>query len=246
VFASYDISSVRQLGTGAAPVPLSIKQWVRERFGPILHEGYGATEVGMISHLSPEQEAQKPGSSGRPYRHVSISIRDETGAQLGANQPGEIWVWTPSTITSYLNAPPLDETTRDAEGYFRTGDVGYVDEDGFVFITDRAKDMIISGGVNIYPAEIEAVLIRHPAVQDVAVIGIPDDEFGESVKAFVEVKPGAALETEELIAFAQGALASYKRPKSVEIVDELPRNTMGKLLKKDLRESYWVGRERKV
>jgi long-chain acyl-CoA synthetase len=246
VFSRYNISSVRQLGTGAAPVPLSIKQWVRERFGPILHEGYGATEVGMISHLTPEQEMQKPGSSGRPYRHVSISIRDENDVQLPPNQPGEIWVRTPATITSYLNAPPLDAATRDAEGYFRTGDVGYLDEDGFVFITDRAKDMIISGGVNIYPAEIEAVLIRHSAVQDVAVIGVPDDEFGESVKAFVEVRPGCSLLAEELIAFAQGALASYKRPKSVEIVDELPRNTMGKLLKKDLRESYWEGRERKV
>jgi long-chain acyl-CoA synthetase len=246
VFSRYDISSVRQLGTGAAPVPLSIKQWVRETFGPILHEGYGATEVGMISHLSPEQEARKPGSSGRPYRHVSISIRDENGVQAPPNQPGEIWVRTPATITSYLNAPPLDETTRDAAGYFRTGDVGYLDEDGFIFITDRSKDMIISGGVNIYPAEIEAVLIRHPAVQDVAVIGIPDDEFGESVKAFVEVKPGRVLAAEDLIAFAQGALASYKRPKSVEVVDELPRNAMGKLLKKDLREPYWRGRERKV
>jgi long-chain acyl-CoA synthetase len=246
VFARYDVSSLRQLGTGAAPVPLSIKRWVREKFGPILNEGYGATEVGMISHLSPEQEAQKPGSSGRPYRHVSISIRDENGVQLPVNQQGEIWVWTPSTITSYLNAPPLDETTRDAQGYFRTGDVGYLDEDGFIFITDRAKDMIISGGVNIYPAEIEAVLIRHPAVQDVAVIGIPDEEFGESVKAFIEVKPGHTLDPDELMEFAKGALASYKRPKSMDIVEELPRNAMGKLLKKDLRAPYWGDRERKV
>ncbi|XVV38312.1 class I adenylate-forming enzyme family protein [Streptomyces sp. CA-100214] len=126
------------------------------------------------------------------------------------------------------------------------GDVGHVDEDGYIFITDRAKDMIVSGGVNLYPAEIEAALLTVPAVQDAAVIGIPDEEFGEQVKAFVELKPGAHATAEEIADAVRDVLASYKRPRSVEIVEELPRNTMGKLLKKDLRAPYWEGRERSV
>jgi long-chain acyl-CoA synthetase len=124
--------------------------------------------------------------------------------------------------------------------------VGYVDNEGCIFITDRVKDMIISGGVNIYPAEIEGVLYQHPAIKDVAVVGIPDEEFGEQVKAFVELKEGAFLDDGELLDFARPRLASYKLPKSIDIVDELPRNLMGKVLKKDLRAPYWDGRERQV
>lgn len=241
----YDVSSLKGMQTGAAPVPHSLKLWAMSLFGEVLHEAYGVTEIGMISHLTPNLQKAKPGSSGKPYRHVNVSVRDGDGRVLPPNQTGEFWIRTPVTIQGYLNAEPLDETTLDKDGFFRSGDVGYLDGDGFLFITDRVKDMIISGGVNIYPAEIEAVLIRHPAVQDVAVIGIPDEEFGEQVKAFVEVKPGAALTAPDLIAFSK-ELASYKRPKTVDIILELPRNTMGKILKKDLREPYWGGRERKV
>ena len=149
-------------------------------------------------------------------------------------------------IGGYLNAKALDAETLDANGFFRTGDVGRLDEDGYLFITDRAKDMIVSGGVNIYPAEIEAAILRHPAVQDVAVIGIPDEEFGEQVKAFCELKPGRTAEPAEILAHCAEGLASYKRPKSLDIVAELPRNTMGKLLKRELRDPYWKGRERNV
>jgi long-chain acyl-CoA synthetase len=124
--------------------------------------------------------------------------------------------------------------------------VGYLDADGYLYITDRLKDLIISGGVNIYPAEIEAVLLQHPAVLDVAVIGIPDDDFGEQVKAFCELKPGSHAGAQELLEFASRALASYKRPKSIEFLSELPRNTMGKILKRELRDPYWLGRERKI
>jgi long-chain acyl-CoA synthetase len=247
VLSRYDVSSIRGVQTGAAPVPYSLKLWVMDYFGEgVLHETYGATEVGMISHLSPDLQKMKPGSSGRPYRHVEISVRDEGGAAVPVNDVGELWVRTPVTIEGYLNAGLLDEQTLDREGFFRTGDIGYLDGEGYLFITDRVKDMIISGGVNIYPAEIEAALIRHPAIQDVAVIGVPDDEFGEQVKAFVELKPGHSLSPDELIEFSKDTLASYKRPKSVDIVDELPRNTMGKTLKRDLRAPYWEGRERRV
>ena len=246
VVAKYDVSSIRMLGVGAAPVPFSLKEWIIGHFGEVLGEGYGATETGMLTALSPQMQTKKPGSSGLPHTHVHISIRGESGDELAPDEEGEIWVKTPVVIGGYLNAKPLGADTLDENGFFRTGDVGRVDEDGYLFITDRAKDMIVSGGVNIYPAEIEAAIIRHPAVQDVAVIGIPDEEFGEQVKAFCELKPGRAAEPAEILAHCAEHLASYKRPKSLEIVAELPRNTMGKLLKRELRDPYWKGRERNV
>jgi long-chain acyl-CoA synthetase len=246
VFDRHDVSSIRMLGVGAAPVPQSLKQWIAEHFGPCLGEGYGATETGMITALSPEMQDLKSGSSGLPHDHVRISIRDGSGKELSAGQEGEIWVRTPMVIRAYLNAPPLDGETIDTAGYFRTGDIGRLDDEGYLFITDRAKDMIVSGGVNIYPAEIEAALLGHPAVQDAAVIGIPDEEFGEQVKAFVELKPGRAAAPEDILADAAHRLASYKRPRTIDIVAELPRNTMGKLLKRELREPFWKGRERNV
>jgi long-chain acyl-CoA synthetase len=247
VLKSYDVSSLKHISVGAAPVPFSLKLWIMEYFGEdSLHEAYGSTETSMISHMPPSMQRKKPGSSGLPYKHVDVSVRDSDGKELPRGKAGELWIRTPLVIKNYLNADPLDEKTLDADGFFRVGDVGYVDEDGYIFITDRAKDMIISGGVNLYPAEIEAGLLLHPAVQDVAVIGIPDDEFGEQVKAFVEVKPGRSVTPNELLEFSKESLASYKRPKSIEIVAELPRNEAGKLLKKDLRARYWEGRERMV
>jgi long-chain acyl-CoA synthetase len=246
VVARYDVSSVRSLGVGAAPVPYTLKEWIIGHFGPVLSEGYGTTETGMITALPAEMQTQKPGSSGLPHTHVAISIRSEAGEALPAGAEGEIWVRTPMVIGGYLNGKPLDAETLDADGFFRTGDVGRLDADGYLFITDRAKDMIVSGGVNIYPAEIEAAVIRHPAVQDVAVIGVPDEEFGEQVKAFIELKPGRTADEAEILAHCRDVLASYKRPRTVEFVAELPRNTMGKLLKRDLRDPYWKGRERNV
>lgn len=246
VLARHDVSSIRMLGVGAAPVPYSLKEWIIGHFGPVLGEGYGATETGMLTALAPEMQTVKRGSSGLPHRHVHISIRGEGGQDLPAGEEGEIWVKTPVVISGYLNAKPLDGDTLDAAGYFRTGDVGRLDADGYLFITDRAKDMIVSGGVNIYPAEIEAAIIGHPAVQDVAVIGIPDEEFGEQVKAFCELKPGHSADEAAILAYCRDALASYKRPRSIDIVAELPRNTMGKLLKRELRDPFWAGRERNV
>jgi long-chain acyl-CoA synthetase len=246
VLAKYDVSSIRSLGVGAAPAPFALKEWILGHFGEVLSEGYGATETGMLTALMPDMQRKKPGSSGLPHTHVDISIRDEAGEELAAGREGEIWVRTPMVIGGYLNARPLDADTLDEQGFFRTGDVGRVDEDGYLFITDRAKDMIVSGGVNIYPAEIEAAIIGHPAVQDVAVIGVPDEEFGEQVKAFCELKPGWIADAADILAHCAVTLASYKRPRTIEIVAELPRNTMGKLLKRELRDPYWKGRERNV
>ena len=219
-------------------MPYSLKEWIIGHFGEVLAEGYGTTETGMLTALSPDMQKKKPGSSGFAHTHVTISIRGGDGAELPVGREGEIWVRTPVVIHQYLNAAPLGPDTLDADGFFRTGDVGRLDGDGYLFITDRAKDMIVSGGVNIYPAEIEAALLTHPAVQDAAVIGVPNEEFGEEVKAFLELKPGRTAEADDIMAFCAGSLASYKRPKSVEIVAELPRNTMGKVLRKKLREEY--------
>ncbi len=246
VLQQYDVSSINSLSVGAAPVPGSLRQWIVDHFGPCVRESYGSTEVSMVSALLPEMMDKKPGSSGKPFRHVKVSVRDERGRELPTGEVGELWIYTPVAIHNYLGCENLAEDTVDKNGFFRMGDVGYLDEDGYLYITDRVKDMIISGGVNIYPAEIEAVLIQHEAVQDVAVIGIPDEEFGEQVKAFCELVPGKDISVEELNLFAVDRLASYKRPRSLDIVSELPRNTMGKILKRTLREPYWQNQERKV
>ncbi|WP_244136317.1 AMP-binding protein [Burkholderia sp. BCC0405] len=248
VLARYDVSSIRRVSVGAAPVPYSLKQWMLSYFGrDTLQETYGSTETGMICTMLPDMQERKPGSSGLPFRHVSVEVR---AAHLDHLQPvgqiGELWVKTPVTIKHYLNEPALGEDVLDVRGFFRTGDVGFLDEDGYLYITDRVKDMIITGGVNVYPAEIEAALLRHAAVEDVAVIGIPDEDFGEQVLAFCQLKPGHAANEADLLAHCEQHLASYKRPRRIEFVQDLPRNTMGKVLKRELRDPYWTGKERRV
>jgi acyl-CoA synthetase (AMP-forming)/AMP-acid ligase II len=148
-------------------------------------------------------------------------------------------------MKSYWNLPEATEKTL-VDGFVHTGDAGYLDEDGYVYVHDRVKDMIVSGGENIYPAEVESALFGHPAVADVAVIGVPDDRWGEAVKAVVVVKPGARVQADELVGYARGRIAGYKLPKSVDFIDELPRNPSGKILKRELRKPYWEGRDRHV
>lgn len=246
VLRRYDVSSIRSLSVGAAPVGHDLKMWIIDYFGDCLKENYGSTEASMVAGLTPDMQRRKPGSSGLPFKHVEISVRDQDGNELPRGEVGDIWVRTPALVDRYVNSPRMEEDVLDKNGFFRMGDVGRLDEDGYLYITDRSKDMIISGGVNIYPAEVEVVLLSHPAIQDAAIIGIPDDEFGERVKAFCEMKAGSTVTEADLLAFAEPRLASYKRPKSVEFVAELPRNTMGKVLKRELREPYWQDRERKV
>lgn len=243
----YDVSSLTSLIVGAAPVPITLKEWAISYFGDhCVYEGYGSSEVSLVTLLPPEMQKVKPGSCGYPYRHVEINIRNVEGENLKPGEIGIIWAKTPVCIDSYLNKQKLGTDLLDERGFFQTGDMGYLDEDGYLYICDRIKDMIISGGVNIYPAEIEAALQKHPAIQDAAVIGIPDDEFGEQIKAFCEIKAGSAVTQNELIEFCRNELASYKRPRSIEFVNELPRNTVGKILKWELRKPYWEHSERKV
>jgi long-chain acyl-CoA synthetase len=176
---------------------------------------------------------------------VDIAIVDEHWNRLPPGEAGEIAVNTPVVISSYLGRDKLDEdAVRD--GFYRTGDIGHLDEDGFLFITDRIKDMIVAGGVNIYPAEIEKILVQHPAVLDAAVIGIPQDDFGEQPMAFVVADPAAEPSEKDLLEFLDGRLASYKRPRRFAFVEELPVSPMGKVQKHVLRAPYWKGRERRV
>jgi long-chain acyl-CoA synthetase len=243
VLGAYDVSSLRQMTTGGGPTPDELKAQIVAHFGPKVAENYGATETGMITHLPADKLLQRPGSCGRANPGVEIEIRNDQGEILPPGEVGIIWARTPTTIRGYLNRDAEDRL--DTRGFFKVGDLGRLDDEGYLYLTDRAIDLIVSGGVNIYPAEIEAVLMKHPAVLDAAVIGAPNQEFGEEVWAYVELKPGARADSEGL-RDACCDLASYKRPRRIEIVEALPRNTMGKLLKRELRAPLWAARERAI
>ena len=245
-FGQYDVSSLESINTGAAPVPQSLKEWIVANIGDdVLWESYGCSEAGMLTYISPADQLRKPGSSGTPYEEVEIKIIDEGWNEVSQGDTGEIAVRTPLVLKNYLGKPDLgEETIKD--GFYRTGDVGHVDQDGHLFITDRIKDMIVAGGVNIYPAEIEEAIFAHSDVENCAVIGIPHDDFGEQILAFVVVAPEKSLTEAELAAFLESGLAKFKRPRQYKFVDELPLNPTGKVLKNELRQPYWEGRERKV
>lgn len=244
VLSRYDVSSLRSIILGGAPCPYALKVRAIERFGECLWEFYGATETAIVTLLRPEDQLRKPGSCGKIGPGQEIRLLDEEGNEVPDGTPGELWsrnAW----LAEYYNKPEATAgNTRD--GFFSVGDIAYRDSEGFYFICDRKIDMIISGGANIYPAEIEAALAAHPAIADVAVIGVPDDFWGESVKAVVELQPGGSATAEELITFCGERLADYKRPRSVDFVPELPRNPAGKLLKTLIREPYWKGMGRKI
>ena len=184
-------------------------------------------------------------SCGKATPLMRVEVMDEAGALLPRGERGEIVVRGGLVMKGYYNNRAATEEAS-AFGWHHTGDIGVIDEDGFVYIVDRKKDMIISGGFNVFPSEVEQVLWGHPAVQDCAVIGVPDEKWGEAVKAVVELKPGATVEGAELIALAKDRLGGVKAPKSVDFIDTLPRSPVGKVLKKTLREPYWVGQERKI
>lgn len=244
VAATYDTSSMRTLILGGAPCPYALKVRATERLGSCLWEFYGATETGIVTILRPEDQLRKPGSCGKVASGQEIRLLDGAGEPVPDGTPGEMWVRN-SWLAEYYHKPEATSKSM-REGFFSVGDIAYRDSEGYYFICDRKIDMIISGGVNIYPAEIEAVLHAHPAVADAAVIGVPDARWGESVKAVVALRPGASTSAGELIAFCTDRLADYKKPRSVDFVDELPRNPAGKLLKSKIREPYWAGVGRSI
>ncbi len=242
---------------GAAPMPLpllraAMQAWPETDFIQV----YGLTEVaGVATHLMPEdhREAMATGrhdlllSAGRPVPGVEVRVVDPgTLEDVGTGEPGELWLRTPQLMKGFLGRPEATAEVLVGDGWFRTGDLGRVDAEGFVFVEDRLKDMIISGGENIYSPEVERVLAEHPAVAEVAVIGVPDDRWGESVKAVVALKPGAEASPADLAAHCRAHLAAYKSPASIDVVEALPRNPTGKILKRDLRRPYWVGRDRAI
>jgi acyl-CoA synthetase (AMP-forming)/AMP-acid ligase II len=239
-----DLSSLRAILLGAAPCPHTLKVRAEAVLGQVLWEFYGATETGINTVLRPEDQLRKPGSCGTAVPGQEIRLVTADGSEAATGEPGELMVRN-SWLAEYYHRP--DATGKSLhDGFFSVGDIAYKDEEGYFYICDRQIDMIISGGANIYPAEVEAVLYEHPDVVDAAVIGVPDEEWGESVKAVVQLRPGTPATAEELIAFCGERLAGYKKPRSVDFVDELPRDAAGKLLKRKIREPYWAASGRRI
>lgn len=247
-----DFRSLRKLVYGASPISAPVLEKALEVMGCDFVQVYGLTETtGAITQLQPEDHdpVGRPGllrSCGRPYPWVEMRIVDGDGHDLPAGEVGELWTRSGQNMAGYWNNPDATSAVLDGDGWLRTGDAGYLDAEGFVYLHDRVKDMIVTGGENVYPAEVENVLMRHPGVADVAVFGVPDPKWGEAVKA--AIVPADASEppsAEELISYAHEYLAGYKCPKSVDYAATLPRNPSGKLLKRELRAPYWeaVGRQ---
>ncbi|MEO8744375.1 MAG: AMP-binding protein [Candidatus Dormiibacterota bacterium] len=239
-----DVSSLRALILGAAPCPYALKERGERAFGQVLWEFYGATETGINTVLRPEDQLRKPASCGTAVPGQEIRLVGADGQEVADGVPGEFMVRN-SWLAEYYHRP--DATGKSLhDGFFSVGDIAYRDGEGYYYICDRRIDMIISGGVNIYPAEVEAALYAHPAVMDAAVIGVPDEQWGESVKAVVQLRSGAKATEGELIAYTSERLAGYKKPRSIDFVDELPRDAAGKLLKRKIREPYWEAAGRKI
>lgn len=249
--AEADLSSLRCLLYGASPIPLDILKRSMALFpNASFVQMYGATETsGTIVYLPPEDHdiagTPRMAGCGKPFPEVEIRIADAEGRELPPRTVGEVLVRSPLVMHGYHKLP---DATRSAfvDGWYRTGDAGYVDEDGYLYLFDRVKDMIVSGAENIYPVEVENAIHEHPGVRDCAVIGVPDPKWGEAVKAIVVREPGSTVSAEEVIAFARERIAGYKVPKSVDFIDALPRNPSGKILKKELRRPYWPEHERKI
>jgi long-chain acyl-CoA synthetase len=242
--ASFDVSSLRRVLHAGAPCPPTLKRQIMELFPPgAVWEFYGMTE-GRATVITAEEWRSKPGSVGRAVEGAGIMILDEAGRELPPGHVGLVYV-APIGGARFSYAGDPAKTADAWRGDFYTvGDMGRLDGDGYLYLTDRAQDLIITGGVNVYPAEVEAVLHAHPAVADAAVLGVPDDEWGEAVKAIVE--PAGPVGERELIAFCRERLSSYKCPKSVELVERLPRGEDGKVRKRELREPYWSGRGTRI
>jgi acyl-CoA synthetase (AMP-forming)/AMP-acid ligase II len=239
-----DTSSLRALILSAAPCPYALKVRAEAAFGQVLWEAYGATETSFNTILRPEDQLRKPGSCGTAMPGQEIRLVGPDGREVADGEPGVFMVRNP-WLAEYYNRPQATgESLHD--GFFSVGDVAYRDDEGYYYICDRQIDMVISGGANIYPAEVEAVLHAHPAVMDAAVIGVPDEQWGESVKAVVQLRSGMTASADELIEFCDQRLAGYKNPRTVDFVDELPRDAAGKLLKRKIREPFWAGMSRRV
>jgi acyl-CoA synthetase (AMP-forming)/AMP-acid ligase II len=246
-----DFSRLKYIMYGASPIPLDLMKRSIDVFGCGFIQMYGMTETsGTIVALNPEDHDpngnERMRSVGKPLIGVEIKVIDEAGNIVPTRQVGEIATRSRKNMKGYWNMAEATAATIDGEGWLRTGDAGYLDEDGYLYIHDRVKDMIISGGENVYPAEVENAVYSHPLVADVAVIGVPDEKWGEAVKAFVVLKAGADVSEADIIGHARQNIAGYKCPKSVDFISALPRNPSGKILRRELRAPYWAGKDRAV
>ena len=243
----FDVSSLQHVVHAGAPCPIDVKRRMLEWWGPVIYEFYAATEGGGTL-VRPEEWLEHPGTVGRPWPGAEIEIRDDEGRPCPAGQPGTVWIHSSVGDFEYHHDPAKTEAGR-RNGFFTVGDIGYVDEDGWLFLNDRSDDVIVSGGVNIYPAEVEAALLTHPAVADVAVFGVPDQEWGEAVSAAVETVPGVEADdalAAELLDWCQLHLAAFKRPRTVDFHPQLPRQENGKLARRVLRDPHWSGQPRRI
>lgn len=248
-----DFSSLRTIVYGASPISEDVLVASINRFGCGFVQAYGLTETNGAVVLLPAEDHDPSGPNAHRLRAagiampgVSLRVVDAEGSDVSAGEIGEIWIHSPSNMVGYWNMPEATASALSSDGWFTSGDAGYLDDDGYLYIADRVKDMIISGGENIYPAEIESALMAHPAVADAAIIGVPDDRWGETVQAIVVRAAGTEPTETELIEWCRDRLAGYKCPTSVDWAEMLPRNPSGKILKRELREPYWAGRERRV
>ena len=243
----YDISSMRWVVHGAAPCPVHIKQAMIEWLGPVLQEYYAATEGGSY-YVDSQEWLTKPGTVGRPLEGTEAQVQDDEGGVVGANETGTVYFKAPENRFEYFKAP--EKTASSYRGdYFTMGDMGYVDEDGYLFLTGRSAETIISGGVNIYPQEVDDIIHQHPAVYEVCTIGIPNQEWGESVLSVVELKEGFEPNeelAEEMVQWAREHLPHYKSPRRIDFATDLPRLPTGKILRRQVREPYWAGRDKTI
>jgi len=246
VRGQYDTSSLRHVIHAAAPCPADVKRAMIQWWGPVISEYYGSTESGALTFATSDDALKKPGTVGKILDGVELHFLDDNGDPVPQGQIGEIYSRAAGSPDFTYHKKPEKRAEIERGGFITSGDVGYIDEDGYVFIRDRKRDMVISGGVNIYPAEIEAALHAVPGVRDCAVFGIPDDEFGEAVMAVVEPQAGVALDVASIRAQLRTLLADYKVPKHLEIQADLPREDSGKIFKRRLRDPYWARAGRSI
>jgi acyl-CoA synthetase (AMP-forming)/AMP-acid ligase II len=249
--ATVDYSRLKYILYGAAPMPLELLRQCIKMFNAGFIQAYGMTETtGTIVILPPEDHDPtgnvRMRSAGKALPGVELRIVDGSGNDVPTGEVGEVWSRSSNNMLGYWNLPDATEKSLADGGWFKTGDAGYLDEDGYLYIHDRVKDMIISGGENVYPAEVESAIYGHPDVLEVAVIGVPDDKWGEAVKAVCVPRPGQSIDPENVIGWARERIAGFKVPKSIDVIDMLPRNASGKVLRRDLRAPYWEGYDRQV
>jgi long-chain acyl-CoA synthetase len=231
---SADLSTLRLCMSGGAAIPVELIRAFEEKFDCPILEGYGLSETSPVASFNHPDRERKPGSIGTPIEGVEMQVRSDDGNELPQGEVGEIVIRGHNVMKGYWNRPEASADAIDADGWFRSGDLARVDEDGYFFIVDRKKDMVLRGGYNVYPREVEEVLYEHPAVQEAAVVGIPDDSLGEEVAAAVVVKEGESLDAQELKAFVRERVAAYKHPRKIWFVDELPKGPTGKILKREI------------